>query len=32
MCVLETILEIIERNHTKKNKCISKGMIRSKIP
>jgi len=32
MCVLETIWETIERNHTKKNKCIIKGMIRWKIP
>jgi len=32
MCVLETIWEIIEWNRTKENKCITKGMIRSKIP
>jgi len=32
MCILETILETIERNLTKKNKCIIKGMIRWKIP
>ena len=32
MCVLETIWETIERNRTKKNKFISKGMIRSKLP
>jgi len=32
MCVLETNWETIEWNHTKKNKCIIKGMIRWKIP
>jgi len=31
MCVLEIILETIERNHTKENKCIIKDMIRWKI-
>jgi len=32
MCVWETIWKIIERNRTKENKCIIKGMIRWKIP
>jgi len=32
MSVLETIWETIERNHTMRNKCIIKGMIRWKIP
>jgi len=32
MCVLETIWESTERNHTKENKCIIKDMIRWKIP
>jgi len=32
MYVLETIWETIERNRTKKNECIIKGMIRWKIP
>jgi len=31
MWVLGTIWETIERNYTKKNKCIIKGMIRWKI-
>jgi len=32
MHVLETIWETIEKNHTKENECIIKGMIRWKIP
>ena len=32
MCVLEAIWETSERNRTKKNKCIFKGMMRWKIP
>jgi len=32
MYVLGTIWEAIERNRTKENKCIIKGMIRWKIP
>jgi len=32
MYVLEIIWETIERNRTKKNECIIKGMIRWKIP
>jgi len=31
MCVLEIIWETIERNRTKENECIIKGMIRWKI-
>jgi len=31
MCVLKKIGEIIERNRTKKNKCLIKDMIRWKI-
>jgi len=31
MCVLEIIWETIERNRTKENKCIIKGIIRWKI-
>jgi len=32
MYILETIWEIIERNRTKENECIIKGMIRWKVP
>jgi len=32
MCVLKTTWETIEKNRTKKNKCIIKGMIKWKIP
>jgi len=32
MYVLETIWETIEKNYTKENKCMIKGMIRWKIP